>query len=325
MGPGGTAARTAQGDGRRVIACGDPREDAVRGLAARLHGGPVIVLDGALGTELERRGVPSALPLWSANALLVRPDLVRAIHTEYVAAGAGVLIANTFRTQERTLAKAGLGGRAPELTALAVRLAREAALAGDPAGAVLVAGSDPPLEDCFRADLVPDDAALAAEHAAHARNLAAAGADLLLCETQNCVREARAAVAAARETGLPVLASFVCGPGARLLSGEPLARGVEAAAAAGALAVLVNCLPIADVAACLPVLAASGLPFGVYANLGAPETPAGERWQADAPPEAFAEAGASWVAAGARLAGGCCGTRPDHIRALAGRLRREAR
>ncbi|MCC6642745.1 MAG: homocysteine S-methyltransferase family protein, partial [Deltaproteobacteria bacterium] len=88
-----------------------------------------MILDGALGTELERRGVPSALPLWSAHALLERPDLVRAIHAEYVAAGAEILTANTFRTQERTLARAGFGARAAELTALAVRLAREAAIA----------------------------------------------------------------------------------------------------------------------------------------------------------------------------------------------------
>lgn len=284
-----------------------------------------MILDGALGTELERRGVPSALPLWSAHALLERPDLVRAIHAEYVAAGAEILTANTFRTQERTLARAGFGARAAELTALAVRLAREAAIASAPEGAVLVAGSDPPLEDCFRPDLVPEDATLAAEHAAHVRNLAGAGVDLLLCETQNCVREARAAVAAARETGLPVLVSFVCGPDARLLSGEPLRRGLEAVAEAGADAALVNCLPLADVAACLPVLAASDLPFGVYANLGAPSTPAGEGWQADVAPQAFADAGVTWAAAGARIAGGCCGTRPDHVRALHERLRRAAR
>lgn len=303
----------------------DRRETVLRRLVTRLRVGPALILDGALGTELERRGVPSTLPLWSANALLTRPDLVREIHAEYVAGGAELLTANTFRTQERTLAKAGLGARAAELTALAVRLAREAARTRAAAGEILVAGSDPPLEDCFRPDLVPHATALATEHAAHARRLSRAGVDLVLSETHNCVDEARAAVIAARDAGLPVLASFVCGPGARLLSGEPLASGVEAVARAGALAVLVNCLPIADVAPCLPVLAASGLPFGVYANLGAPKTPAGEGWQADAPPEAFADAGQTWVAAGARLVGGCCGTRPDHVRALARRLRHGAR
>ena len=157
-------------------------QPAVRPLRARLVAGPPLLLDGALGTELERRGAPSALPLWSTHALLHRPALVQAIHREYVAAGAAVLTANTFRTQRRTLARAGLTEAAAALTARAVALARAAAAGADPAAdAVLVAGSAPPLEDCYRPDLVPDDAALAREHAEHARNLAAAGADLVLC------------------------------------------------------------------------------------------------------------------------------------------------
>jgi S-methylmethionine-dependent homocysteine/selenocysteine methylase len=298
--------------------------DARGALRERLRAGPPILLDGALGTELERRGAPAAIPLWSTHALLFRPELVCAIHAEYVRAGTELLTANTFRTQHRTLARAGLAAQAARLCALAVHLARQAI--GDRAAAhpVWVAGSDPPLEDCFRPDLVPCEAVLEVEHAAHARNLAAAGADLILCETHNCVREARVAVRAARETGLPVLASFVCGSQARLLSGEPLVRGVEAVARAGAAAVLVNCLPIADVTPCLPVLATGGLPFGVYANLGAPATPEGTGWQADAPPAVFAQAGTAWADAGARLVGGCCGTQPAHIRALADRLARGA-
>jgi S-methylmethionine-dependent homocysteine/selenocysteine methylase len=297
------------------------KETAGRGVLAKLETDETLLLDGALGTELERRGAPSTLPLWSTHALLAHPVLVRTIHREYAEAGAEILTANTFRTQARTLARAGMGGRAAELTALAVRLAREAIdTATTTRTRVAVAGSAPPLEDCYRPDLGPEDAALVREHADHAENLAAAGVDLILCETHNSVREAHAAVRAARATGLPVLVSFVCGGGARLLSGEPLAAGVEAVAAEGPAAILVNCLPLADVAPCIPALAASGLPFGVYANLGAPAEPGGTGWKAEATPADFAEAAATWVAAGARLAGGCCGTRPEHLRALARRL-----
>ena len=189
----------------------------------RIAAGPVLLLDGATGTELERRGVRASLPLWSAHALVHDPESVRRVHSDYVAAGADLLTANTFRTQRRTLARDGLGERAAELTARAVSLARIAA--GDRAA---VLGSAPPLEDCFSPERVPDTDALAREHAEHARNLATAGADGVLVETMNTVREAAAAARAARDVGLPVLVSFTCWEGAHLLSREPLAEAIEA-------------------------------------------------------------------------------------------------
>jgi homocysteine S-methyltransferase len=88
---------------------------------------------------------------------------------------------------------------------------------------------------------------------------------------------------------------------------------------AGADAVLVNCLPPGHVAACLPALADSGLPFGVYANLGAPNDETGFTRSNDCTPAEFAVQAAGWAARGARLVGGCCGTTPEHIRAIARR------
>ena len=134
----------------------------------RLQENVPILLDGAMGTELQRRGADTRLPLWSARALVEAPDLVAEIHREEVEAGADVLTANTFRTHRRTLAKGGLAERSRELSALAVRLAREAAPAGRP---VFVAGSIAPLEDCYRPDLVPEDAVLEREHSEQADSL----------------------------------------------------------------------------------------------------------------------------------------------------------
>jgi S-methylmethionine-dependent homocysteine/selenocysteine methylase len=288
---------------------------AARLLAAHERRAPPLVLDGAMGTELELRGIASALPLWSARALLAAPDAVLEIHREHVSAGAELLTANTFRTRRRTLAREGLGDRAPDLTALAVRLAARAA--GGAARRVFVAGSAAPLEDCYRPDLVPDDAALAREHAEHAEQLAAAGADCILAETMNCAREAAAAARAARATGLPLLSSFVCGAGARLLSGEPLAKGLAAVAPEAPLAVGVNCLPADSLEPCLAVLAASGLPFVAYPNLGSPDPVRGFAPRDGGAPDAFASFARAWIGAGACLVGGCCGTRPAHVRALA--------
>jgi homocysteine S-methyltransferase len=290
-------------------------------LRLRLRAGPPLVLDGATGTELERRGVPSALPLWSAHALLAAPEELAAIHAEYARAGAEAITANTFRTQRRTLARAGLGGRAGELTRLAVELARRGARQAPGGRSAWVLGSAPPLEDCFRPDLAPDAASLAREHAEHAEHLAAAGVDAILAETHGSAREARAAARAARAAGLPALVGFVCWRGAALLSGEPLEAALAEVAREEPAAVLVNCLPPSNVAACLAPLRASGLPFGVYPNLGAPGAGPGASRSEECSPEELALRAGGWLRAGARVVGGCCGTRPAHVRAIASLVR----
>jgi S-methylmethionine-dependent homocysteine/selenocysteine methylase len=285
-------------------------------LDRRLSSGPPLLLDGATGTELERRGVATRLPLWSAGALDSHPELVARIHADYVACGVDAVTANTFRTQRRTLARAGIGDRAGALTQRAVELARSAA-----GSRAWVFGSSPTLEDCYHPERVPDDAALAREHTEHARHLAHAGVDAILVETMNTVREAVAALRAARGAGVPALASFVCWEGARLLSGEPLADALRAAGDEGACAVLANCMPPSNAGPCLDALAAQALPFGIYPNLGAPEDELGFRRSEDVTPEQFAAFAAGWAARGARVIGGCCGTTPAHLAAVASRLR----
>ncbi len=285
-------------------------------LPTRLASGPVLCLDGATGTELEARGVPCELPLWSAHALVEAPGVVEAIHRDYVEAGAEALTANTFRTQARALARGGLTGRDEELTRLAVELARRAADARS-----WVLGSAPPLEDCYRPELAPDPGVLTPEHAAHARNLARAGVDAVFAETHNTVREAVAALEAAGAAGLPALVSFVCDAHACLLSGESLEEALAAVAPLAPIAVGVNCLPPDHADACLAPLARSGLPFGIAANLGAPGERPGAPREHDCTPEEFATRASAWRNAGAAWIGGCCGTTPAHLRALALQLR----
>ena len=286
-------------------------------LQDRIRRGAPVILDGALGTELERAGVRTALPLWTTHALLEAPRSVEQIQHRYALAGAEILTAASFRTQRRTLAKAGLADRAAELTAAAVHLARRASEI--PGVRPLVAGSAAPLEDCYRPDLAPEQAAAEREHHEHAANLARAGVDLILIETMNTAREAVAAARAARATGLPFLVSFVCRPDGRLLSNEALATAIDSLASCQPSAVLVNCLPPSAVEGCLPALRNCAAPFGVYANLGAPSGAAHQHSEEGSPAE-FARHAEAWVAAGARLIGGCCGTTPDHVRELAARI-----
>ncbi|MCP5065608.1 MAG: homocysteine S-methyltransferase family protein [bacterium] len=273
--------------------------------------GQILVLDGATGTELERRGAPCGLPLWSSGGLLHTPELVGEIHADYARAGCDLLTAASFRTQRRTLTRCGMGERAPELTRLAVALARQVHR-----GPVL--GSAPPLEDCYRPERVPDQETLESEHCEHADLLAAAGADAILAETHNTAREAKAAAQAARAAGLPILVSFVCNERGRLLSGEALETGIDSVLAVGPVAVGVNCLPISALAECIPVLAASGLPFLLSPNMGTPS----ERVES-LPPDQFAALTQTWREAGASIIGGCCGTTPEHLAAVV-RLQRSA-
>jgi S-methylmethionine-dependent homocysteine/selenocysteine methylase len=285
-------------------------------LRTRLSAGPPLLLDGALGTELERRRVAGPLPLWSAAALLDAPGKVLEAHAAEVEAGADVLTANTFRTHRRTLARAGLGERASDLTRRAVALAREAAASAP--RPVYVVGSLSPLEDCYRPDLVPDDAALEAEHAEQAARLAAAGVDGILVETHNTVRELAAAARGAKATGLPVIASMITDGAGRLLSGEPIEDAVSALASIRPEVLAINCVPARRLVNDLRALASanSGALLGAYGNLGRPMEDGG--YAEAATPEGYARFAGSWLDAGARLIGGCCGTSPRHTAALAG-------
>ncbi len=285
-----------------------------RTLREALTSSRVLLMDGATGTELQRRRLKLDAPLWSARALLDAAELLLQIHRDYIQAGAQLLTANTFRTHARNLAAAGLAPRAAELTAQAVQLARQAA-----GGRAWVLGSQAPLEDCYSPQHVPPEAALEEEHRRMAEHLLQAGADGILVETHNTLREARAAAQAALATGLPVLVSFVCNRHRRLLSGEPLRQAAEEVLALGVSALLVNCVPAPWVGGCLEVLeqvCGKHVPWGAYANTGQPD--AQGRWHdTDAQePSRYVQYARGWLARGARLLGGCCGTTPEHIRQL---------
>jgi S-methylmethionine-dependent homocysteine/selenocysteine methylase len=300
---------------------------------ARLASGRVLLLDGATGTELQRRGVDTSLPLWSARALLEAPDVLQAIHADYIAAGADIITTNTFRTHRRTLTRAGLGERAHELTQLAVQIAREAVRQAE--RDVVVAGSISPLEDCYAPQLVPPDGELWIEHAEMARDLAQAGCDLLLIETMNTIREAVIAARCAAATGLPVCVSFVAGLNGlppdqlseidfdedwarvTLLSGESITEAVLAVQRLQPAVLLINCVPLAHIDRAFAELrAAHHGPIGLYANVGHADAQVGWILTDDVQPAAYAQQARQWLRQGAAIAGGCCGTTPDHIKVL---------
>ncbi len=272
----------------------------------------MLIIDGALGTELWGRGVATAGPLWSGNAIDGAPDVLAAIHRDYAAAGATVHTAATFRTTRQSA-----GDRWRELTRRAVAIARGAVPAGH-----RVAGSVAPLEDCYRPDLAPTDPALLArEHGAMARALADAGVDLLLAETFPSPAEAVAATRACVATGVETWVSLTAGPHGDLLAPAELAIAAKRCADEGARAVLVNCVSASKTLPYVEALARAkvSVPFGAYANAG--DKDEGLGWtgptEAHAAAARYAELARSWILAGASIVGGCCGTGPVHMSRVA--------
>ena len=295
-----------------------PQEEAPNPFRDRLVHGPPLLLDGGLGSELDRRGVDVGLPLWSAGALLQDPAALLAVHREYAEAGADVIATDTFRTQQRTLDKAGVTESAADLTAIAVSVARAAVtVAGSPA---FIAGSMGPLEDCYQPGLVPDAATLEREHTEGAQLLAAAGVDLIMVETINTGREAVAAARAALATELPVLVSLVCDAQGKMLSGDDPGKVAASLAGIGVDGVLINCAPAPDLLRGLRRIAdaceSAGVATGGYGNVGHADEEGGWVNTDAVDPKAYARHAATWLDAGARLIGSCCGTTPDHTRAL---------
>ncbi|MDF2694262.1 MAG: Homocysteine S-methyltransferase [Labilithrix sp.] len=268
----------------------------------------VILLDGAMGTELAARGVPTPEPGWSAHALELAPDVVRAIHVDHVRAGAEVLRTNTFRTQPHVFPE-----RWRELVAQAVQLARSAKLS-----ACRVAGSVAPVFDCYRPDLSPPADVARAAHSALAGALAGEGVDLIVCETFPHRAEACIAVEAAVRTGLETWAALTAGPDGTLMSPEVMERAARDCVSAGAQAVLVCCTSARLTLPYVDRLARVGVPFGAYANAGDPADGLG--WNTPGAPERYLSLARLWREAGASILGACCGTSPAHIAALAREL-----
>jgi S-methylmethionine-dependent homocysteine/selenocysteine methylase len=217
-----------------------------RAFVERLRSGPPLLLDAAMGSDLDRRGLPTTLPLWSAIGLIERPDLVQAVHRDNLEAGADIITTNTFRSTVRTLRKAGLDeSEAARLDRLAVELA-QAARSESGRSDVLIAGSIAPLDECYDPTFETTDDVALAEHLEQASNLAAAGVDFLMIETMPTIREAVVTTRAALQTGLPVTVGFVCALAAdtgeaSLMSGESLAEAVEALRPYPVAMIFANC------------------------------------------------------------------------------------
>jgi homocysteine S-methyltransferase len=296
-------------------------------LSDRLAQGEVILLDGATGTELEKRGVPMDGVAWSAAALKTHPETVRQVHADYIRAGADIIITNTFAAARHVLAPAGLGDQVRELNSRAVALAQEARDQAAQGRPVFIAGSISTFDAHNSSRYQPSLEQAQANYHEQAAVLAEAGVDLFMLEMMRDLEQAGAAVRAAVATGLPVWIGFSChlDPNGvvRLLHRAPtLAEALQEIPALGGAGVTIMHSLTEDILPALHVVKQHWPgPFGAYAHSGTFTMP---NWHFDQiiSPADYAAAALAWVEAGAQLIGGCCGIGPEHIRLLRERLPR---
>lgn len=320
-------------------------------LDERLARGEVIVMDGATGTEIARRGVPMDGAAWCAVATLSDPDVVRGVHEDYISAGADLVIANTFATCRHVLEGAGLGERTVEINRRAVELAQQARDRASGGRAVAVAGSISNTMAWQPGTISPDPrfAPAPGQEAANYREVAetfaAAGADLIVLEMMLDTEHAARAVEAACGVGLPVwIGISATHHGDGHLTGWDMAteeRGNLAAdhtvPQAPPLGAIVDRLTGIGGQVC-------GIMHSSVATTGPSLDVVFSRWpgpvmaypetlifdtrthmpRVSVTPGDFAAACRGWAERGVQILGGCCGTTVEHIAAMAAELPRQA-
>lgn len=306
-------------------------------LQERLSRGECLLLDGGTGSELHRRGinvskgssVEGGLGAWSAPAVEEAPDVLRAIHEDYLRLGVDVVTANSYNTNRGQLARVGLAHKMEEYSRRAVEIAREARDRVAPQAAVAGAiapttrfptGWDP-------ARVAPANS-LRREWGDQVAVLAEAQADLILIESMSAIFQLIPAVQVSRGPGLPVWLGIHGTPDGTMSSGESMDDLVRALDREKLRvdAICLMCSSPAGITATLPKLrAAFAGPTGAYANVGYRRGPLPAQYPdtqyhvidvGENTPERYAEHGRTWRDQGAQIIGGCCATTPDHIAAL---------
>ena len=289
-------------------------------LFEKISKGQTILLDGATGTELEKRGVPMHGKAWTAEAVLSSPEAVVAVHKDYIEAGADILTVNSFSLAKHMLLPAGLSDKFRHLNREAVQLAVRARNESGASG-VAIAGSIAPTTFCSAViPGYPNCPEALSWYIEQAEVQAEAGAEILIVEMIEDLEKGCLAVEAACSTGLPVWLGFSC---QRNAAGDlmlwdlrqTLTEGVEVISRIGGSVSFIMHTDVPEVTeAFLELKRCWQGPLGVYAHSGFFVMP---NWQfTDISPINYALAVGEWIDMGAQLIGGCCGIGPAHIKEL---------
>ena len=287
----------------------------------------ITLLDGGMGQELVARA-GKATGLWSVQALLDHPEMVREVHNEYFAAGAQAATTNSYSVLPDRLETHGIGDQLDRLAVLACEIACQSR---DAHGSGLVLGSLGPQGFSYQPDKSPP-ADIAAEAYAHLARIHADFVDAHILETMSSVDQARGGLMGAGVTGKPVWLSLSVddADGTKLRSGEQISDILPLLAEFKPEVVSINCSLPEAVTQGIPMLASAGVTVGAYANgftgiadsfdhIGA--TVDALQARTDLGPDRYADFAQTWVDAGATVIGGCCEVGPAHIAALAARFK----
>ena len=289
----------------------------MRGFLHRLLARGPLLTDGAWGTQLQARGL--GIGEFPDSWNLLHPDRVEEVARAYIDAGSRIILTNTFGANRLRLAGHALAEQVAEINRLGVDLSRTAARTR---GALVFASMGPTGRMLMTGDTSAEE--MEAAFVEQARALAGADPDAIVVETMSDLEEAQWAVKAAKSTGLPVVASVVFDSGRdrdRTMMGQTPEQVATALVEAGADAVGANCgQGIAGfIGICVRMQAVTDRPIWIKPNAGLPELVDGQALYRTSP-EDFASHVPALLAAGASFIGGCCGTSPEYIRAMAAHM-----
>ena len=296
-------------------------------LADRLENNEILLLDGGVSTEIRRRGVALDENVWSGLTTKTHPDQVREVHEDYIRAGAQVITANTYSTARHVLESINLGHESKLLNFKSVQQARDNVAQDE----VYIAGSMSSMPPLSSHHEVATGEHVASSYRELAEVLAEAGVDLIIAEMMRDIENAGIVIEAAVSTGLPVWIGYSAmmadnGVDVRSLrwkntddtaSAQDFGEMVETLKPLGGQAAGIMHTRVEDIAPALEILREhwSG-PTLAYAETGKLILP-DWRYEEVSPPDEYAAVVAGWIREyGVQIVGGCCGTGPEHIRAL---------
>lgn len=291
-------------------------------MKARIAAGETILMDGGMGSEFERRDLISP-KIWSGGPMLTNPELVRDIHEDYIRAGAEIIITNTFGTGRDMLEEGGLEHKTAEANRLGIEAAVMARKNTGTEESVVIAASASTMKPKAHADVPVAYEKALETYLEQFGELAKGGPDVAVGEMLVRISDTLAIIDAAKQLGIPVwIGLSVISDGRDLYlgidgrhGGETLHDAMDAIKDKDIEAVFIMHTAVGNTAPALEIVKKNwSKTFGAYAHFPGHNTDRPLQNALD--PQQYLEYARVWHEQGARIIGGCCGTRPDHIRAL---------
>ena len=277
----------------------------------------ISILDGAMGSELIRRGETLPIHIWSAQTNLTNPELVYDVHRDNILSGCQIITANTFRATPRSFAKTGLSLNDAQIQAKKSLLSAVSSAQRAAKNSIMVLGSIAPLEDCYMPDRFPGKNSGTSEYLQLGTWLKEAGVNGIILETMNNITEAEIALSVICSLDIPVFISFYLTDYNHLASGEHFSNAIYMTRSYPVEALLLNCSPINIILNAVDNLVNIWQgKWGIYPNLGLGSPSPDGKINNLFSDKDFIYLMEKSISIGAEIIGACCGSTPRHISLL---------